>query len=448
MGEEKAFGGAKVIYVAHVVEKASRQEEVDPGDIIPRPYSETWGDLLEYWEKQTDYNAYHARCLRVKADCTVSLGVNVIDGPEHAVQDRLAIVNDLGQSFGEVMSRVALDFETTGNGYLELVRGRAGQIEELYHCPATLVWRRPKSHPHDFRYWNNAGEVDFDLYMPGRRQEDPSVGQLVHFANPCTGSRYYGAPDWRGCLPDIEVDYYSVLYNQRFFINSGIPDMAIVVQGGEFDKETEEKVVEFLQNNIKGLDNAHRILYLPINDKEVEVKFEKLAVDMKNMDGSFEKLRATCRDNIVSAHGVPPRLVGIVTSGQLGGGGEIHGQLKVFQEITIGPRQSLFEMKLNPIIQEMGLNAKIAFEEMDTSVQEAASTYYPAMVGAKILTVDEAREEIGKSAMTPAQKKEMQEAQGGLLGTIGGGNPEDQEAAVEERKLRLVKGLEEIRKAI
>jgi capsid portal protein len=163
------------------------------------------------------------------------------------------------------------------------------------------------------------------------------------------------------------------LYSQKFFITSGVPDLAIIVEGGEFDEETEKKVVEFFQTNLKGVENSHKTLYLPINDQDIKIRFEKLEPSRQWVYPN-EKMRGTCRDNIVSAHGVPPRLVGIVTAGQLGGGGEIFGQLKIFQEATIEPRQSLFELKLAPVISEMISGARIAFDELDTSIQEKALT--------------------------------------------------------------------------
>jgi len=392
---KKAFGGAKVIYVARF-EKESKQAEPETGDIVERPMSEQKGDLIAYYSRMTDFNSYHARCLRVKSDCTVNLGLEILNVPkEDAARDRLAVVNEMGQSFQEVIARVSLDFETTGNGYLEIVRNRAGQVEELYYAPAVLMKRRKRGEKFPFVYQGSAESVDFYAYKTGEKPGDPEHGEILHFCNYTDKSRYYGLPDWRGAVPDIEVDYYAVLYNQKFFVNSGVPDLAIVVEGGQFDEETEKKVVEFFQSNFKGLENAHRTLYLPINDQEVSVRFEKLALDVKDRDGSFDKLRARCRDNIVSAHGVPPRLVGIVVSGQLGGGGEIHGQLKVFQEVTINPRQTLFETKLQPILKDMGIDADFKFQELDTKIQEKDSEYYPALVGAGILDANEAREDLG-----------------------------------------------------
>ena len=415
---KKAFGNAKTIYAA-TIEKQSATFEPSSEDEIAKPFDAENGDLFSYFSGLTAKNAFHARCLRVKTDCAVNLGINVLDGKEEAVNERLAMVNEYGQAFAEVITKVALDFETTGNGFLEVVKNRGNTIEELYHCPATLITLRPRGADSRFYYQNQGAKIRFQAYLPGIKEDN----MLIHFSNYTQDSRHYGLPDWRGCVPDITLDYYAMLYNQKFFINSGIPDIAIIVEGGTFSEEVEEEVVKFFQSNFTGIDNAHKVLYLPIADQDVTVRFEKLAVDQKNRDGSFDLLRSRCRDNIISAHGVPPRLAGVSVAGALGGGGETQGQLKIFKEITIEPRQNLFELKLAPVLQEMA-GAKIEFKEMDVKIQEKDSEFYPAMVMAGILTNDEAREALGYSTL------------------------EEEQTPAEAPELKLVKTLESIRKTI
>lgn len=392
---QQAFGGARVIYSARI-EKESAQQDHLFGDEIPHPYNEVYGDAIEYYSQLSGINAWHSRCVRLKSDCAVNLGIDVVAGDETAAMDALEIVNDRGQSFGEVISRMALDFEATGNGYLEVVRDRSGRVAELYHCPSALVWLRPRGSETPFYYRNQGGPVPFPAFRRGAKD----TNSLLHFANYTHDDLYYGLPDWRGCVSDIQLAYYANLYNQKFFINSGVPDLAIITEGGQFDEDTEQAVVSFFQNQFRGVANAHRTLYLPIAGSGVSVRFEKLTTEMKDRDMSFEKLSAQTRDSIVGAHGVPPRMVGVVVGGALGGSGEVTGQLKIFQEVTIGPRQFFFELKLNPVIRDMGFpDAEIKFASLDTSVTEAPSQYYPGMVSAGILTVDEARAEIGYRPM-------------------------------------------------
>jgi PBSX family phage portal protein len=399
MSEDKPFGGANVVYIHSNVQKmAGRHEakikkesaqaaEESSSERIWHPAHDTNGDLIEFWGALADFNSYHARCLSVKARCAVGLGITIEGQDPKAVREKLSIVNDLGQSLIEVVERVALDYEATGNGYLEIVRNNGGKVSELYHIPSRYVWRKPRGGETAFLYEEDTTRTDYPAFKPGAR--DPH--SVIQFANPTNLSRYYGAPEWRGAAGDIELDYYAVLYNQKFFINSGVPDMAIVVEGAKLDEDDKATLLAYFQNNIKGVNNAHRVLYVPIEAEGVKLRFEKLAMEQKDKDGSFDKLRARVRDNVVSAQGVPPRLVGIMTAGQLGGGGEVEGQLRIFQETMIAPRQMLFETKLEPVVVDMGFSSGVRFSEMSTTAPEAAST----LVSAGILTVDEARENMG-----------------------------------------------------
>ncbi len=390
MSDAKAFGGAKVIYVAQQIRKETIQVDMQSGDEIPIPRDPVKGPLFDYYRQLSKYQAVHAACLEAKVTCSVGLGISIPEGDTDTAQQRLKIVNQDGQSFREVIERVALDFETTGNGWLEVVRGKGGRVEELYHCPVQRVLRRPRGSATAYYYLPENGAKK---PIPAFSKDERDPWALLHFMRYTGDSLYYGLPTWRGCAEDIELDYYATLYNRNFFINAGIPDMAIIVEGGEFDEETEQVVTTFFQNNFKGLQNSHRTLFLPVNEN-VKVRFEKLAVDQKNKDASFTSLRQQCRDNILSAHGVPPRLLSVVQSGSLGGSGEGHSQLKIFKELVIESRQAMFEEKLAPVLDSMGL-PPVMFDKMDTDLMESNSVYYPAMTQAGIMTVKEAREDLG-----------------------------------------------------
>ena len=75
----KVFGGAKVIYVARFEKESAQKDPDEGGDIIERPWSEERGDLILYYSSLTNFNSYHARCLRVKSDVTINLGIDVLD---------------------------------------------------------------------------------------------------------------------------------------------------------------------------------------------------------------------------------------------------------------------------------------------------------------------------------------------------------------------------------
>ena len=438
----------KVFYKSNIA-KESKQTLTDyADDEIPRHYDDTYGDLISYYMTIPKYDGFHARCLRLKADCTVNSGMIVHGVDEKKVKEELNDVNAYGQSFQEVITRVWLDYETTGNGYLEIVKSPANKIIELYHCPSVNITKKQlPDRVIEYSYENVSGnKVIFPRYEKGKYYPN----SILHFANFVPDNIHYGLPDWRGCVPDLELIYSAKKYNQDFFSNSCIPEMAIVVEGGELDSDTITATQEYFSSNFKGVGNGFKTLYVPVNEEGVKVRFEKLSMEYIR-DQAFSNLMNQCRDNIVSAHGVPPRMLGIMQSSQLGGSGEVSGQLKVFFELTILPRQNYAHEKLNDVIQEMGYKEGFNFKRMDTTLQETDSILYPALIQAGILTPDEAREKMCYPPLTPEQEKQiaehMKEEESFNEGqTIVDQNTDNRLKTKEEDSKEVVKKLNEIKK--
>jgi hypothetical protein len=69
---------------------------------------------------------------------------------------------------------------------------------------------------------------------------------------------------------------------------------------------------------------------------------------------------------IISCHGVPPRLAGIMIPGSLGGGGEASGELKIFLNTRIKPLQNIFGGQLDAFFMEVfGIKTDITFKAFD-----------------------------------------------------------------------------------
>lgn len=371
----------KRVFYSAKIEKASIQPDELYGNEIPHPYSNDKGDLISYWNNLQSIQSYHSRCLDLRTTCAVELGLNFTN----AVPDeRLMFVNDDNESLQEVMRRVAIDY-MHGNGYLELVKGKgSGNVEGIYFMPSVEVWRRPRGSSTAFLYRStNEGTAQYIPRFPDFNQDGRSI---LHFQRTTNLNRHYGYPSWLGIIPEIELDRYTTLYNQKFFINSGVPDLVIIVEGGDLTEGAEEAITEYLSNNFKGVDNSQRTLVIPVDGSDVKVKFERIGMTMEK-DGSFTKLRESCRDRIISGWGCPSRLVGVMSAGSLGGGGEVASQLKTFQETVNGPDQRYIASKLSPVFKAMGLPDFIGFNPIDTDNYEETVSLF----GAGVINKNEAR---------------------------------------------------------
>jgi len=346
------------------------------GDEWPRPFD--FGTALEALK----INPYHAGAIRVKVMATVGLGWRLVDAatqeplPEqHAVWD--AAWPEGG--FSAAITAVMLDLESFGNAYLEVVP--AGGTVTLYSIPALTVWRTRTG----FRQRSGAQQQDWPPWADGERG-------VYSLAVPHPQASVYGLPDWLPALNAILLDAHASEWNYRFFENNCLPAWAIVVKDGVMDPTAQAAVQEFFQSQHKGALNAHKTLLLM--GGSADIRFERLQTEAKDM--SFAELKRFARDEVIATHGVPPRLLGIVAAGQLGGGNEMTAQLQFFRDCLIRQRQELLSRWLQPLLPA---GTALKFTVMDITDPQTDATYLQTLVQAGVMIPNEARAELGLTPM-------------------------------------------------
>ncbi|MCI6989410.1 MAG: phage portal protein [Campylobacter sp.] len=230
---------------------------------------------------------------------------------------------------------------------------------------------------------------DYKIYQKTNSKITPLDGFYLKYHS--SKSRYYGEPDYLDCINAILLNSKADTYNNTFFDNGARPDIAIIFENSEPSKEQISAFKEFFSKDFKGVNNAHKALLVfgnnGVNDSNAKIRFEKLGgVD----DLSFKKLKNVVRDEIVAAHGVPPRLVGVVQGNGLGGSGELMGQLHQFNELVIKPKIETIEYFFNEI-----LGVKLSLKAIDVTNFKDDSTIITSLVQNGIVSIDEARDLLG-----------------------------------------------------
>jgi len=314
--------------------------------------------------------SYHNKALSFKAICIAGLGYKILDKDGNELpKPQVMIQANEKESFQEIMNKVALDFEELGNAYLEVHRPSAnGKIIRIYHVPAENMYVTPDGD----RYSQviNGTRVDFRPF--NGKATKAMTKEIIHFQMPSNMSNYYGSPDWIGAVMAIVVDNSALEWNYRYFENNTIPNTAITVTGGALGEQVVQNIKQFFSDNFKGVSKAHSTLILQATEVGASIEFHEISKGIK--DGDFNKLRQQLRDEIVSAHGVPPRVVGIVAGGSLGGGGEAYAQLQLFRDVLLAPKQKLFEAILNrTVMATFGDGVTIEFNQVDITVPSSGS---------------------------------------------------------------------------
>jgi len=245
----------------------------------------------------------------------------------------------------EVFYLIKVDEETTGNGYLEVVRDNSGKIVELHHCPATTIRRRlMKSGLSDPRFRRGDGSTARRVYgfiqiraaqkryfkefgdlrvmnsftgvwhggeqmlMPGQR-----ATEILHFRNYDPTSTYYGAPRYVPAASAIAGNRQAAIRNVSFFENDAVPRMALLVSGGRVTNESMQQIEDFIRGKGRGVEQAHRVMVIQVEPHKVGFQQQnKVMVELKPLtvgvteDASFQTYRKANDEEVREIFGLAP----------------------------------------------------------------------------------------------------------------------------------------------
>ena len=211
-----------------------------------------------------------------------------------------------GQSFAELRRETRRNLESCGNAFWEVLRNRRGEPARFKLVPPHLCqlmpldpdfswvedWERtsrihrirtpiPKRCRRmiyieenttreiylkefgDLRVMSSQTGIYYDGLQAMRREEPDSTpaNEYIHFKIDAPDTPY-GIPRWIGSLPDVMGLYKASKVNLLFFDNKSIPPLAVLVSGGVLADGAEEKLRNYVEENIRGVDNFHNILLI------------------------------------------------------------------------------------------------------------------------------------------------------------------------------------------
>ena len=304
--------------------KLDHSQEIQPkdssaipndSDFIAPPYN--LDDLAVVFEK----NTANYRAVKAKAEDSVGLGWSIVDKKGTANEARRQALIDLleeinpRQTLDEILNNVMIDFESIGTGYLEIARdGKTNLVSLLNHIPSVTIriskdmtrWvhRRGNQKTYFKQFGNEDGLNPETGEFSQAISKADSANELWPFVHYFPRSDYYGIPDIVPAMGAVLGDIYSRDYNLDFFQNGAIPSYAVIIEGADVTDEVKKVIEDFFKNNLKGTGNQHRTIVIPAPGEGVKVRFEALNVNIK--DGSFKLYRQDNKEEILSAHGVPP----------------------------------------------------------------------------------------------------------------------------------------------
>lgn len=337
------------------------------------------------------------------------------------------------------------DVEVLGNGYWEVLRNGFRQVCQFNYVPGHTVRLMPidkKPTPVDIQRRVSALSTEkVTVYKRFRRfvqcwENEVGVVYFKEFGDPRTissrtGKVYdtpealkatepdaapateliwfkitslrspYGAPRWIGTLLSVMGNRQSEEVNFLYFENRSVPPLAVLVSGGHLRQDSVQRLENYVETNIKGLRNSHKILILEAEGADAQaqasggssarMKIEIVPLtDAQQKDALFQAYDERNTDKVGQAFRLPRLLRGDVRDFN-----RSTAEASIdFAEIQVfGPIRQEFDWRMNKLIlPELGIKYH-TFHSNAPTVRDpdALSQMIERLAKANVLTPEEAR---------------------------------------------------------
>ena len=295
---------------------------------------------------------------------------NKLDAEREKLEETIESWNE-EDTFTETLMKVWKDYETMGNGYLEVGRKKDGTIGLLCHVPAQTMRVRRKR---DGFVQMTGYKVQFfahygaGLDENGKPQRIPNPlgggapNEIIHIKKYSPTSGYYGVPDIVAAAGAVAGNKFAQDFNLDFFENKAVPRYAIVLKGATLGQNAEASLLSFFETGLKG--ENHRSVFIPLpadtDDNKVELKFERIEADAQ--ESSFIKYIQQNLSDILMVHRVPVTKVSVSAGASLALAKDAD---KTFKEQVCEPEQRNFEKKvINKLLREFTDALELKLNEM------------------------------------------------------------------------------------
>lgn len=297
-------------------------------------------------------------------------------------------------TFIGTLEKVVTDLHSVGNGYLEIGRKSNGEIGYVGHIPALTV--RVRRERDGFCQIIGNRVVFFSAFgkqAPNPVTNDPNPNEIIHFKVYSPLNTYYGVPDIVSAGQALIGDQFAQQYNIDYFENKAVPRYIITVKGGKLSPDSEQKLFEFMQSNLKGQNHRTLVIPLPPDNDQTKVEFKMEAVEAGVQEGSFGKYHDSNRNDILTAHQVPLSKIGM-------GDGSLAGTIasdRTFKEQVARPGQRMIEKKINTMMKEVSDMLVFKLNELTLTDEAAQAQIHEKYLRSQVLLPNEVRDELGKA---------------------------------------------------
>ncbi|OGR01271.1 MAG: phage portal protein [Deltaproteobacteria bacterium RIFOXYA12_FULL_61_11] len=341
-------------------------------------------------------------------------------------------------SFVDLRRRTRQDLEVTGNAFWEILRNARGELARLVHVPSlsvrllpldpepVLVEEKVKTSPVALetisarrrlrRYVQLQGtqQVFFKSFADPRlvskqngelfsdtssfqraRPNDSPATELLHFSIHSPRSPY-GVPRWVGTLLSVLGSRSAEEVNYLYFENKSVPPLALLVSGGKLSDTSIPRIERFIEENLKGKANFHKILILEAEGgagagDPTRAKIElKPLTEAQQQDALFQSYDERNNDKVGTSFRLPKLLRGESKDFNKS---VAEAQLRFAEDQVFQPERDEFDFLMNRrLLADLGIRFwRFRSQTPITRDPERLSSMVEKLVRVGVLTPEEGR---------------------------------------------------------
>lgn len=225
----------------------------------------------------------------------------------------------------DAFKRLALDFLTFGNCYLEDRPSRSGRPLTFAHALAKYMRRG----------------IDWDTYFfvtnHGTAHQF-ETGRVFHLMEPDVNQELYGVPQYLSALQSAWLNEAATLFRRKYYKNGSHAGFVFYMTDAAANTQDVDNLRQAMRDS-KGPGNFRNLFMYAPNGKKDGIQI--LPVSDVAAKDEFFNIKSVTRDDQLAAHRVPPQLMGILPN-NAGGFGAVEPAARVFARNELVPLQSQF----------------------------------------------------------------------------------------------------------
>ena len=223
-------------------------------------------------------------------------------------------------------SRFVLDFLVFGNAFLEKRMSTTGRVMKLETSPAKYTRRGVE----DGAYW----------WVPSFIQPHAfETGSVFHLMEPDINQEIYGMPEYLSALNSAWLNESATLYRRKYYQNGAHAGYIMYVTDAA-QSSTDVEAMRDAMRSSKGLGNFKNLFFYAPSGKPDGIKIIPLS-EVATKDDFFN-IKKVSESDLLSAHRVPPQLMGMMPN-NTGGFGDVVKAAQVFVRNELTPLQERFK---------------------------------------------------------------------------------------------------------